>query len=146
MRQLPDGTIVGLGPSDEYGPTMDVQFPNGDYTSRAVLICLILAFRAPVFVAYRRTNTTSAASRCVEHSPDGILTGTPDLAGRKRSSGWLNQILLDGLVDSVNLAGVQRRNRSLQLHRRSAATFGAVVLGARGWLAKRDRPVEIPKP
>jgi hypothetical protein len=31
LRKLPDGTIVGLGPSDAHGPTMDVQYPNGDY-------------------------------------------------------------------------------------------------------------------
>lgn len=32
MRRLSDGTIVALGPSDEHGPTMDVRYPNGDYT------------------------------------------------------------------------------------------------------------------
>ncbi len=30
MRQLPDGTIVGLGPSDGHGPTIDFRFPDGE--------------------------------------------------------------------------------------------------------------------
>jgi hypothetical protein len=32
MRRLSDGTIVALGPSDDHGPTMDVRYPNGEYT------------------------------------------------------------------------------------------------------------------
>ena len=32
MGRLSDGTVIALGPSDEHGPTMDVRYPNGDYT------------------------------------------------------------------------------------------------------------------
>ncbi|KAA8967518.1 hypothetical protein [Mycobacterium sp.] len=31
LRQLPDGTIVGIGPSDAHGTTMDARLPDGEY-------------------------------------------------------------------------------------------------------------------